>query len=77
MRDDDKVSSRPMRQRDWDALFTDEVMDVAIAYWGLPGRGACTDPETLRAAAAIDLADKRRVAAEAQKAARPAAGPHT
>ena len=59
-----------MRDRDeptpfekWDALFTPDVIDAAIAYWRLPGRGSCTDPETLRAAAQVQVAEERRIAA--------------
>ena len=48
--------------------ITDEVIDAAIAYWRLPGRGTCTDPDTLRSAAEVEVAAGRRIAAERAQA---------
>ena len=59
----------------WDALFTDEVIDAAIAYHGLPGRGSCTDPDTLRSAALVQVTVERRIAAEAAEDAEDDDGP--
>ena len=54
--------------------FTAEQIEAALKAAGPPGRGACTDPDTLRAGAAIEaaaIADaaERRAAAEAGDAA--------
>ena len=48
----------------WDELPARAMAEAVPDYRTLPGYGACTDPETLRAAAEIELAAERRIAAE-------------
>lgn len=60
-------TNEPTLFEKWDALFTDEVIDAAIAYWRLPPRGSCTDPDTLRAAAQIQVAAERRIEAAGER----------
>ena len=50
--------------------FTEEQMQAALAAAGGPGRGACTDPDTLRRGAAIEAAAIRRIEAEAAERGR-------
>ncbi len=53
--------------------FTDEQIQAAIKAWGLPDR--CTDPDTLRAGAEIEVAEERRLAAEQAEQLEGDAGP--
>ena len=68
MRDRDPAPAKTLFEQ-WDELFTPDVMNAYVAYWGLPGPGACTDPETLRSAAEVQVAIERRIAAELEAAA--------
>ena len=47
--------------------FTLLLPDTPAEGAMLPGYGACTDPDTLRSAAAIDVAAERRAAEAAER----------